>query len=164
MPEKAMKMQTWTLVGKYFDDRYNHNIMYTKWIVAGACAGAATTVVGLLFNYYCNIITFSHSGCPSERAMVLSHIRKEGFVQVIRTTGLKGLYQGWTATLYRDLTFNTVFFTMREISVHQYTLRTGEKPDAFKRVALGFPAGCMASIAGCPYDVIKTRMQGVSLG
>ena len=29
---------------------------------------------------------------------------------------------------------------------------------------LGFPAGTMASIVACPYDVVKTRQQGQELG
>lgn len=96
--------------------------------------------------------------------MVLAQIRKQGFIQVIRTTGFKGLYKGWTATLYRDIVFNTVFFTSRGIFVHEYTQRMGESPSAGKRVLLGLIPGCMASIAGCPHDVIKTRMQGEELG
>ena len=78
----------------------------------------------------------------------------------IKRQGIKGLYEGWTATLYRDIAFNMVFFTTREMLVERYRTITGEDPLAFKRVALGLPAGCLASIVGCPFDVIKTRMQG----
>ena len=96
--------------------------------------------------------------------MVLAQIQKQGFLTVLRQTGLKGLYNGWTATLYRDISFNASFFTLREMFVRQYTAWTGEQPRAFKRVALGLPAGCLASVVACPFDVIKTRMQGSSLG
>ena len=96
--------------------------------------------------------------------MVLAQIQKQGFLTVLRQTGLKGLYNGWTATLYRDVSVNTVFFTLREMFVRQYSAWTDEQPRAFKRVVLGLPAGCLASVVACPFDVIKTRMQGSSLG
>ena len=95
--------------------------------------------------------------------MVLAQIRNEGFVKVIRDTGLKGLYKGWTATLYRDILFNMTFFTTREIFVEQYTIIRGESPNPFQRIGLGLIPGCLASIIGCPHDVVKTRMQGASL-
>ena len=104
-------------------------------------------------------------GCPSERAMVLAHIRKQAFTAVVRETGLRGLYFGFTSTLYRDISFNMVFFTSRELFVklykHQYP---GVDPDPWTRVMLGFPAGTLASVVACPYDVVKTRQQGMELG
>lgn len=147
MPEKAMKMQAWTTVGRYMERNYE-NLTYTKWIIAGAAAGAATTLIG----------------CPSERIMVLAQIQKQGVIAVMRSAGLNGLYHGWTATLYRDIVFNTTFFSLRELFVLKYEEKIGEDPQAFVRVALGLPAGCIASVVGCPHDVIKTRMQGKKVG
>jgi hypothetical protein len=94
--------------------------------------------------------------------MVLAQIRKEGFFKVFWTTGFKGLYLGWTATLYRDVAFNMVFFTTREHIVSQYEARW-EPASPWKRVVLGLPAGVLASAVACPFDVIKTRMQGIKL-
>ncbi len=103
-------------------------------------------------------------GCPSERAMVLAHIRSQGFLQVVRETGLRGLFLGFSSTIYRDVSFNTVFFTARELFVRGYRSRYDESPDAWRRVLLGIPAGCIASVFACPFDVVKTRMQGKELG
>jgi hypothetical protein len=140
-----MKMLLWDKVNIFIDNNYNTSV-YTKWLISGAAAGAATTVVG----------------CPSERGMVLAQIQKEGFIKVFRTTGFKGLYLGWTATLYRDVAFNMVFFTTREHIVSQYEARW-EPASPWKRVVLGLPAGVLASAVACPFDVIKTRMQGIKL-
>ena len=107
---------------------------------------------------------FAPIGCPSERAMVLAHVRKQGFLQVIRETGLRGLFLGFSSTIYRDVSFNTVFFTARELFVRGYRSRYDESPDAWRRVLLGIPAGCIASVFACPFDVVKTRMQGKELG
>jgi len=96
--------------------------------------------------------------------MVLAHIRKQAFTSVIRETGLRGLYFGFTTTLYRDISFNMVFFTSREVFVRLYRHYSGSDPDPFKRVVLGFPAGALASVVACPFDVVKTRQQGSELG
>ena len=96
--------------------------------------------------------------------MVLANIRRQGFMRVIRQTGLHGLYRGWTATLYRDIIFNVMFFTLREVFVRNYRQKNGEEPNAKTRIELGYSAGIIAAIAGCPNDVIKTRMQGRPLG
>lgn len=44
-PEKALKMQAWVLVGRWVD-RHVDNPTITKWMMAGAAAGAATTLIG----------------------------------------------------------------------------------------------------------------------
>lgn len=47
-PEKALKMQAWVLVGRWVD-RHVDNPTITKWLMAGAAAGAATTLIA--FSY-----------------------------------------------------------------------------------------------------------------
>ena len=49
MPEKIMKMQAWDAAGGYISDKYPE-AKYTKWIIAGGIAGAATTVAGNIRN------------------------------------------------------------------------------------------------------------------
>ena len=83
---------------------------------------------------------------------------------MIRETGLRGLFLGFSSTLYRDISFNMVFFTMRELFVRSYETYVGQKPDPKWRMVLGLPAGCLASVVACPFDVVKTRMQGKELG
>ena len=106
-------------------------------------------------------------GCPSERAMVLAQVQQQqgqGFREVVRKQGLSGLYHGWRATLYRDVYFNMTFFTFREIFVSHWRRRSeGQEPSPGMRVVLGIPAGCIASVVACPFDVVKTRMQGKEL-
>ena len=96
--------------------------------------------------------------------MVLAQVSKQGFFDVVRSSGLTGLLHGWQSTLYRDIVFNCLFFTSREVLVKHYIRWSGEEPMAFKRVLIGWPAGCLASVIACPLDVIKTRIQGQKLG
>lgn len=95
--------------------------------------------------------------------MVLAQIRKQAFFEVVRQTGLRGLYVGFSTTLYRDISFNVVFFPSREIFVRWFTTFFGEKPDPWSRVLLGYPSGILSAVVSCPFDVVKTRMQGNEL-
>ena len=119
---------------------------------------------GIGMCFYVILWSANSTGCPSERIMVLAQVSKQGFFDVVRSSGLKGLINGWQPTLYRDIVFNCLFFTCRELSVSSYTKWSGEEPMAFKRVWIGWPAGCLASVVACPLDVIKTRIQGQKLG
>ena len=96
--------------------------------------------------------------------MVLAQIRKQAFLEVVRHTGLKGLFVGFSTTLYRDVSFNIVFFPSREIFVRWFTAYHGKKPNAWDRVLLGYPPGILSAIVSCPFDVVKTRIQGHKLG
>lgn len=95
--------------------------------------------------------------------MVLAHIQKKGFVDVIRNTGIRGLYYGFESTIYRDISFNMAFFTVREIFVRLYRNHYVEDPNPIHRTLMGVVSGTMASVVACPFDVVKTRIQGVNL-
>ncbi len=111
-----------------------------------------------------NSSLIAHAGGPSERAMVLAQIRNKAFLSVVRETGLQGLFVGFSATLYRDVSYNVVFFPSREILIKWFTLYYQEKPDPWTRLLLGYPPGILAAIVSCPFDVVKTRIQGNELG
>ena len=102
-------------------------------------------------------------GCPSERAMVLAHIQKKGFMDVVRNTGIRGLYHGFEPTVYRDVSFNMVFFTVREIIVRLYRSRYRQDPTPLERTVMGIIGGTAASFVACPFDVVKTKIQGKEL-
>ena len=95
--------------------------------------------------------------------MVLAQIQKKGFRDVWRSAGIRGLYHGVEATLYRDISFNMVLFTLREYIIREYETQTGVEPGVFKKVGMGLPASISAGIIACPFDVVKTRVQGMEL-
>jgi len=94
MPEKAIKMQGWIIVGRYMESRYDQPT-YSKWIVAGAAAGAATTLIGkphihvasshdnIVINK-CIVCCLVHKGCvcsPSIQVcecLISFHIMSQG--------------------------------------------------------------------------------------
>ena len=147
MPEKALKMQAWTIVGKQLEKRDVSSL--PKYLVAGSAAGVATTVFG----------------CPAERIMTLAHIRKQGVIHVAQEIGFKGMYQGWKVTLNRDIVFNAFFFTTRDLLVDMKIKYSSDgKCNKFERFLAGLPAGVLAASVSCPLDVVKTRVQGAKLG
>ena len=46
----------------------------------------------------------------------------------------------------------------------RYEDRAGVEPGPYMKVWYGLPASVMASIVACPFDVVKTRIQGVASG
>ena len=50
-PEKALKMQAWVIVGRWVD-RHVENPTIMKWLLAGAAAGAATTIIGTYVQFF----------------------------------------------------------------------------------------------------------------
>ena len=127
MPEKALKMHAWNVVGKRLEKRDLPSL--PKYLIAGSAAGVATTVFG----------------CPSERIMVLAHIRKQGVIHVAQEIGFKGMYQGWRVTLNRDIVFNAFFFTARDTLVDlRIKWSSSHECNKFERFLAGLPAGeCM---------------------
>ena len=124
MPEKALKMHAWSVVGKALEKRELSSL--PKYLIAGSAAGVATTVFG----------------CPSERIMVLAHIRKQGVIHVAKEIGFKGMYQGWRVTLHRDIVFNAFFFTVRDMLVDLRIMMSSQHEcNKFERFLAGLPAG-----------------------
>lgn len=84
-------------------------------------------------------------------------------MSVLKISGLRSVYNGFCATLYRDVIFNMAFFSSREMFVDLYERHYLQSPNAWTRVILGYPAGCIACTISCPLDVVKKRIQGSDL-
>ena len=94
--------------------------------------------------------------------MVLAHIRKAGFFDVMRNAGIWGFYHGVEAALYRDISFNMCLFVFRSYYMKWYE-NNFEDPGMLKAILLELPATTVATIVACPFDVVKTRIQGQHL-
>ncbi|CAI8041445.1 Mitochondrial substrate carrier family protein X [Geodia barretti] len=147
-PEKALKMVAWD-GGMYFANyAYPQCPKGLQWAFGGALAGAATTIIG----------------CPSERTMVLAQVRGETFWEIVRSRGVRALYNGAMATLYRDISFNCCLFVTRAFVMKKYEDRTGAEPGPYRKIWYGLPSSILAGVVACPFDVVKTRIQGVTEG
>ena len=46
----------------------------------------------------------------------------------------------------------------------KYEEKTGVEPGPYIKVWYGLPASILAGVVACPFDVVKTRIQGVRVG
>ena len=85
---------------------------------------------------------------------------KKGFMDVIRTTCIKRLYYGFEPTL---VTSASIWRSLLLYTVCIYRTYYGEHPSPFTRTVMGIFGGTVVSVFACPFDVVKTRVQGREL-
>ena len=79
---------------------------------------------------------------------------------VVRQEGARALFHGYRATLYRDLPFSALQFAIYEKERELAKRWVGARDIGIGfEIATGATAGCLAGIATCPLDVVKTRIQ-----
>jgi solute carrier family 25 citrate transporter 1 len=83
-----------------------------------------------------------------------------GLKFIIRNEGLKGIYQGATATaLKQGSNMGLRFMWFNEYK--RIITNDGEIPmTPLKNLVGGMTAGCFSTLGNNPFDVVKTRMQG----
>ena len=81
---------------------------------------------------------------------------RQNTMQVIKSLGLKGLYQGTAATLSRDVPFSVLFFP-GYANIKALMADKDGNNSMISNLVAGVAAGALASGAVTPSDVIKTR-------
>ena len=71
--------------------------------------------------------------------------------------GVRGFYQGWAATVARDVPYAIVYFPLYA-NLKQTDLFHNGKEFKYNFLA-GFLSGMAAAAVSCPFDVVKTRLQ-----
>lgn len=80
-------------------------------------------------------------------------------VRVVHTQGVRGLYNGLTASLSRQLTYSTTRFGVYEI-LKLHLLSTDGSPLPFHyKIIMGATGGFFGGVVGSPFDAINVRMQ-----
>lgn len=80
-------------------------------------------------------------------------------VSVVRTGGVRALYNGLTASLCRQLTYSTVRFGVYEIIRPKLIPADGGNLPFYQKILLGAFGGLCGGLVGSPFDVINIRMQ-----
>ena len=83
---------------------------------------------------------------------------RQNTMQVIKSLGLKGLYQGTAATLSRDVPFSVLFFP-GYANIKAMMADADGSNSMMSNLTAGVAAGALASGAVTPSDVIKTRFE-----
>ncbi|KAI0203093.1 putative dicarboxylate carrier protein [Astrocystis sublimbata] len=80
------------------------------------------------------------------------------FMHIVRNSGPRGLYDGLTASLLRQMTYSTVRFGVYEDLKRRYT-PDGEKPSFALLLGLSSFSGFLGGVSGNAADVVNVRMQ-----
>ncbi|GAB1732913.1 hypothetical protein NU195Hw_g3036t1 [Hortaea werneckii] len=80
---------------------------------------------------------------------------------IVRTEGLREMFSGYKATLFRDLPFSALQFAFYEQEQKWAKEWAGPGQDIglAAEILTGATAGGMAGVITCPMDVVKTRVQ-----
>lgn len=88
---------------------------------------------------------------------------RRGFIsmgeRVLRTQGIRGLYNGLTASLTRQLTYSTTRFGVYEVLKRQLLPADGSSLPFYHKIIMGATGGFFGGIVGSPFDAINVRMQ-----
>ena len=88
-----------------------------------------------------------------------------GVREIIRTEGLRGTYQGLTATMLKQGSNQAIRFYVMETLKERYRKYTNKKPTDPVPVLItglfGLTAGAASVFGNTPLDVVKTRMQSL---
>ncbi|KAI8877449.1 mitochondrial carrier [Backusella circina FSU 941] len=78
---------------------------------------------------------------------------------ILKEEGIKGLYKGNLPAEYLYLTYNTVeFWTYKELESFLESIDKNKRlPHTFKTFGCGMVAGCAATTATYPFDLLRTR-------
>jgi Mitochondrial carrier protein len=87
---------------------------------------------------------------------LLPPAERQSTIGVVRSLGLKGLYQGTLATLSRDVPFSVLFFP-GYANIRALMADKNGNNSMISNLLSGTIAGAIAAGAVTPSDVIKTR-------
>lgn len=83
---------------------------------------------------------------------------------IIRKEGLKGMYNGWSAQMARQITYGTTRLGLFQFMRDKYSPRDANGKllplPFYQKAGLGLTAGSVAAVVGNPTEVALIRMQG----
>ncbi|KAI9804768.1 MAG: hypothetical protein M1825_001136 [Sarcosagium campestre] len=118
---------------------------------ASCCAASVTHPLDLANNEY--KVRLQTAGKDGPRKTMLGT-----FVNVIKSDGAIGLYNGLSASLLRQLTYSTTRFGVYEELKSDLTTATSS-PSLPSLIAIASASGFLGGVAGNPADVLNVRMQ-----
>lgn len=82
----------------------------------------------------------------------------KGAQMLLKADGPRGFYQGYVATISRDVPWNALSFMFFAQAKQLFTKVTGETPSTQQNLVLGALSGMTAAVIMTPVDVVKTRL------
>merc|ERR1712098_451063 len=90
--------------------------------------------------------------------MPFSQVRK-CLADLVAIQGVRGLWNGYTATLLRDVPFSAMYWPLLEQGKSFFNQYTSQRDSFLAHFGSGAYAGAVASTLTLPFDVVKTIKQ-----
>lgn len=138
IPDKAISLATREFVKSRFEDPTTFKASFAS----AALSGVTQSVVM----------------CPVELVKVRLQLDSSlNVTKVIRELGLRGAYNGYSATFMRDTCFAAIYFTLYDAAKKQFNIVEGSSIGMSLLAASA--AGIPAAYVTTPLDMLKTRLQ-----
>lgn len=129
----------------------------------GTCEADLPFVCQLLAGAFAGVATLGATNPMEVLRLKAAGGDERGLLAQVKDLGLGGLFQGYEATLLRDLPFSTMYFPLYchlkvEAEPILESLHVANHATAALIIA-GLGAGAVASFVTTPFDTIKTRIQ-----
>ena len=147
-PEKAIKLAVNEVLREVFE-REDGSIALHHEVLSGAGAGTVQVVA----TNPMEIVKIR-----MQMQALLPVAERRSTMEVVRALGIRGMYQGTTATLSRDVPFSVLFFP-GYANVKRMLADEKGNNSMLSNLVAGTIAGGIAAGAVTPSDVIKTRLQ-----
>ncbi|XP_048374853.1 tricarboxylate transport protein, mitochondrial-like [Sphaerodactylus townsendi] len=157
IPKSAVRFGVFEFLSSYAKDS-NGKLDSKKSLFCGLGAGVAEAVVVVCPMETVKVKFIHDQGSPNPKYRGFFH----GVREIVQEQGLRGTYQGLTATVLKQGSNQAIrFFVMTSFRNWYLGDSPHKEMNPFVTAMFGATAGAVSVFGNTPLDVIKTRMQGL---
>lgn len=151
-PEKSIKLVVNDYVRAKLDatNKPGDDLSLNQEILAGSCAGVAQLIVTVPYEATKIKLQMQGGVEPSSR---------QSAYDIVTEMGPRGMYTGFTATLWRDIPFCMLFFPLYANLKNTINSKFQQKESFQSSLLAGMISGGVSGVLVTPADVLKTRIQ-----
>jgi len=157
-PKASLRFTAFSQISKLLQDEKGKTSAFGTWF-AGAMAGLieATLVVTPVETMKTKLIADQNRATQKYRGLI------HGITVVVKEEGIAGVYRGLLPTIAKQMGNQSIRFSVYS---QLKALLNGGDPKVevagWKMMGAGFTAGAVSVFLTMPFDVVKTRMQGIN--
>lgn len=157
IPKSAVRFGAFEMLKKQAVDEKG-NLAPTKRFACGLGAGVAEAIFAVTPMETVKVKFINDQASPNPKFRGFAH----GIKCIVAEQGLRGVYQGLSPTIIKQGSNQAIRFYVQETLKDWYRGGDPKKPVPIVVVgAFGFVAGAASVFGNTPFDVVKTRMQGL---
>nr|XP_024217827.1 putative tricarboxylate transport protein, mitochondrial [Halyomorpha halys] len=157
IPKSAVRFGSFETFKSYLVDEHG-NLSPQSRVLCGLGAGIAEAIFAVTPMETVKVKFINDQRSPNPRYRGFVH----GVATIVKDQGIKGVYQGVTATIMKQGSNQAIRFFVMETLKNAYTDGDSKKKiPKYVIGAFGAIAGAASVFGNTPIDVVKTRMQGL---